>query len=74
MIMSADKFFTFFLFPSIENTVVENQRKSLKNIASEASYVYILLEQKCIKNGKNSQFGEFLKTVLPDLSILMGQN
>ena len=32
------------------------------NIASEASYVYILSEQKLIKNAKNGQFGEFLKT------------
>ena len=32
------------------------------NIASEASYVYILSEHKLIKNAKNSQFGEFLKT------------
>ena len=32
------------------------------NIASEASYVYILSGQKLIKNAKNGQFGEFLKT------------
>ena len=32
------------------------------NIASEASYVYILSGQKLIKNVKNGQFGEFLKT------------
>ena len=31
-------------------------------IASEASYVYILNGQKLIKNAKNSQFGDFLKT------------
>ena len=31
------------------------------NIASEASYVYILSGQKLIKNAKNGQFGEFLK-------------
>ena len=31
-------------------------------IASEASYVYILNGQKFIKNAKNSQFGDFLKT------------
>ena len=34
----------------------------LFNIASEASYVYILSGQKFIKNAKNAQFGEFLKT------------
>ena len=32
------------------------------NIASEASYVHILCGQKFIKNAKNGQFGEFLKT------------
>ena len=32
------------------------------NIASEASYVYILSVQKLTKNAKNGQFGEFLKT------------
>ena len=32
------------------------------NIASEASYVYILSGQKLIKNAKNVHFGEFLKT------------
>ena len=32
------------------------------NIASEASYVYILSGQKLIKNAKNGHFGEFLKT------------
>ena len=31
------------------------------NIASEASYSYILSGQKLIKTAKNSQFGEFLK-------------
>ena len=45
------------------------------NIASEASYLYILSE-----NAKNCQFGEFFwkpealgQTVLPDRSILKGQ-
>ena len=32
------------------------------NIASEASYVYILSGQKFIKMSKMVQFGEFLKT------------
>ena len=32
------------------------------NIASEASYVYILSGQKFIKNAKNGQFGEFFKS------------
>ena len=33
------------------------------NIASEASYVYILSGQKFIKNAKNRQFGEFLESL-----------
>ena len=37
------------------------------NIASEASYVYILNRQKLIKNAKNGQI------VLPDMSVLIGQ-
>ena len=41
----------------------ENPRKSLiQHFASEASYVDILSGQKLIKNAKNAQFGEFLKT------------
>ena len=31
------------------------------NIASEASYVYILSGQKFIKNAKNSQFGDIFE-------------
>ena len=42
-------------------TVFENHRKSL--IASEASYVYILIGQKFIKNAKNGQFWRILKTL-----------
>ena len=38
------------------------EKVSLHNIVSEASYVYILSGQKLIKNAKNGQFGEFLKT------------
>ena len=36
--------------------------KVLFNIASEASYAYILSGQKFIKNAKKGQFGEFLNT------------
>ena len=50
------------------------------NIASEASYVYILSGQTFIKNAKKwSIFASFWKpeacclTVLPDRSILIGQ-
>ena len=32
------------------------------NIASEASYVYILSGQKLVQNAKNGQFDEVLKT------------
>ena len=38
------------------------EKVSLHNIASEASYVYIFSGQRLIKNAKNGQFGEFLKT------------
>ena len=50
------------------------------NIASEASYVYILNEQKLIKNAKKwSILASFWKpeacgqTVLPDRSVFIGQ-
>ena len=44
------------------------------NIASEASYVYILSRQKFIKNANNGSFWRaFEKTVLPDRPILIGQ-
>ena len=41
--------------------VFENHRKSLINIASEASYVYILSGQKFFKNAKKGQFCQFLE-------------
>ena len=41
--------------------MVENYRKVSFNIASEASYVYILSRQKFIENAKNGQFCQFLK-------------
>ena len=50
------------------------------NIASEASYVYILSGQKLIKNAKNGPFWRVFEkldacsqTVLPDRSVLLGQ-
>ena len=46
----------------------ENDIKVSFNIASEASYVYILSGHKFIKNSKNGQ------TVLPDRLIFKGQN
>ena len=55
--------------------VVENHKKVLFNIASEASCVYILSVQKFTKNAKNSQFWrvfETCQTVLLDSSILIG--
>ena len=39
------------------------------NIASEASYVYILLGQKFIKNAKNGQFVSFWKTDATKMSV-----
>ena len=41
---------------------LKNSEKVSFNPASEASYFYILSGQKLIKNAKNGQFGEFLKT------------
>ena len=47
------------------------------NITSEASYVFILSEQKFMKNAKTGLFGEFWKTeacgklVLPERSVLI---
>ena len=50
--------------------VFENHRKSLiQNIASEASFVYILNGQKFITNAKMA-CGQ---TVLPAMSVLKGQ-
>ena len=50
------------------------------NIASEASYVYILSGQKLIKNATNGPFWRFFskpeaccQTVLPDRSVLLRQ-
>ena len=50
------------------------------NIASEASYVYILSGQKLIKNAKNGPIlasfckpEAFGQTVLPERSVLIGQ-
>ena len=54
-------------------TVFENREKSLIQYC-EPSYGYIFIDQwKLIKNAKNGRFGEFLKTVLPDRSISIGQ-
>ena len=50
----------------IFNLIVENVWKSHNkvsfNIASEASYDYILCKQKIIKNARNGQLSEFMKT------------
>ena len=55
----------------------ENHRKvSFYNIASEASYVYILSGQKLIKKAKNYQFWRVFKpkawgqTVLPEMCLI----
>ena len=54
--------------------VFENYGKvSFYNVASEASYVYILSGQKFIKNSKIVNLASFWKTVLPDMSVLIGQ-
>ena len=55
-----------------DTMVFENHKKVSFNIASEASYVYILSGQKFTKNVKKVHLGEFWKsrgggqTVLPD--------
>ena len=49
---------------------LKNTEKVAFNIASEASYVYILIGQKLIKNTKN---GQPVLPVLPDKSLLIGQ-
>ena len=41
----------------------ENHKKVSFNITSEASYVYILSEQKFIKNVKNGQFGRVFENL-----------
>ena len=59
----------FSLKTSLEKVKIDNRlSRSLKitekvsfNIASEASYAFILNRQNVLKNAKNSQFGEFLK-------------
>ena len=51
----------------------ENHRKLTFNIAREASYSYFLSGQKFIKKPKMVNFDEFLQTVLPDRSLLIGQ-
>ena len=40
---------------------------------SAANYVYILSGQKILKNAKNAQLEACGQTVLPDMSILIGQ-
>ena len=82
------KIYSSFLYPSSSQVFISftTQSRSLKiaekvsfNIASEASYVYILNGQKLIKNDKNCPFWRvfekseaFSQTVLPDRSLLIG--
>ena len=54
----------------------KNHKKVAFNIASEASYVYILSGQKLLKNSILASFWKldaWGQTVLPDRSILIGQ-
>ena len=56
--------------------VWKSQEKVSFNIASEASYVYILSGQKLIKNAILATFWKpeaCGQTVLPDRSVLIGQ-
>ena len=67
----------------VQAQCLEITEKVAFNIASEASYVYILSGQKLInKNAKNGQFGDFGdfwnpeacgQIVLPDRSFLIEQ-
>ena len=64
----------------MRHSVWKSQKKDSFNIASEASYVYILSGQKFVKNAKNGQFWQVLNTwnfrsnsVTRDRSILIGQ-
>ena len=63
-----------YIFDTTSITVFENLKKVSFNIASEASYVYILSDQKFIKNAKNCQFGEFLKTKACGQTVLPGKS
>ena len=72
--------FFLLLFKIWRHTVFENHNKVSFNIASEASYVYILSGQKLIKNTQNGPFWRVFEkpeacgqTVLPDRSLLIGQ-
>ena len=60
---------------------MKTDQKVAFNIASEASYVYILSGQKFIKNAKNGQFWRVFKNLkladkkeLPDISVLIDKN
>ena len=55
-----------------QNHNFKNHKKVSFNIASEASYVYILCGQKLIKKAKNGPKA-YGQTVLPDRSLLKGQ-
>ena len=58
----------------ILRTVFENHRKVSFNVASEASYVYILIGQKFIKNANNFRKPKACSQILlPDMSLLIGQ-
>ena len=58
---SVQKFFGFDINDFHSARCLKITEKVSFNIASEASYVYILSGQKLIKSAKNGQFGEFLK-------------
>ena len=61
-------------FEKYLSMVFENHKKVSFHIASEASYVYILIGQKLVKSAKNGQFWwVFGQTVLSDRSSLVGQ-
>ena len=62
---SAFFFWSNFCYSKVPNNIVfENLKKSL---------ILQHCERSEHQNAKNDQFGEFLKTVLPDMSISKGQ-
>ena len=69
----------FLILPQCARCLKITEKVSF-NIASKASYVYILSGQKLIKNAKNASFWRVFwkpeacgQTVLPDRSVLKGQ-
>ena len=75
--VSTSTYNALFAYPEFGKSVttarcLKTTEKVSFNIASEASYVYILSGQKLIKNAKNGPPEACGQTVLPDMSLLIG--